>query len=91
MATPHVPDHRVRISFSPWDDCTFHDAFERAMSIVVTTDVDIDDRAAAQIAEALLHAEGYPTACVEYTRSVDDLMHGRARWLVWRDGPPAPH
>lgn len=83
-------EHRVRIRVLPWDDFEFHSAFERACDDVRGSGIVLDSRAAAEKCEAVLRSEGFPTAGIEYSRTVDDVLHGVAQWLVRRDGRPVP-
>ena len=80
-------EHRVRIKVLQWDDAEFTAAFERALGVVKWADVSLDSRAAADRVEALLRDGGFPSATVDFTRSVDDVLRGVAHWLVQRDGP----
>ena len=83
-------EHRVRIRVLPWDDFEFHSAFERVCDEVRGSGIVLDSWAAAERCEAALRSEGIPTAGIEYSRTVNDVLHGVAQWLVRKDARPVP-
>ena len=73
----------------PWDDQAFVRAVEAARDQVHAEGLTINGPAAAGRAEALLRQAGYPNACINCERTVEEAMAHVAHWTVRRDGPPA--
>ena len=71
----------------PWDDRDFVHAVEAARDQVHAEGLVINDPKAAARAEALLRAAGYPAACINCDRTVEEAMAHAAHWTVRRDGP----
>ncbi len=78
---------RVKIHVVDWDDPRFVVALQHAWKGIVSCGVDLDSPVAASRCETMLHDAGFPTAEVNYDRSVDDIAAGVATWVVRRDGP----
>ena len=77
------------VKIDPWDDQAFVRAVEAARDQVREEGLVINGPRAAARAEALLRAAGYPNACVNCERTVEEAMAHHAHWTVRRDGPPA--
>jgi hypothetical protein len=71
----------------PWDDRDFVRAVEAARDQAHAEGLTINGPRAAARAEALLREAGYPAACVNCERSVDEALVHAAHWTVRRDGP----
>ena len=77
----------LRIRIEPWDDPAFVRAVEAARDQVRAEGLTINGPKAAAHAEALLRAAGYPLACINCDRTVEEALTHTARWTVRRDGP----
>ena len=84
-------EHRIKVRLDPWDDPSFHAAFEGACDRVRGEGIELDSRAAAERTEVLLRAAGYPEASVDYeSRTVDEVLLHVAHWIVRRSAPAMP-
>ena len=79
----------LSVKMIPWDDRDFVRAVEAARDLVHDVGLVINGPRAAARAEALLRAAGYPNACINCERTVDEAMAHAAHWTVRRDGPAA--
>jgi hypothetical protein len=79
----------LSVKIIPWDDEAFVRAVEAARDRVHAEGLTINGPRAAERAEALLREGGYPSACVNCDRTVEEAMAHIAHWTVRRDGPPA--
>ena len=79
----------LSVKFIPWDDREFVRAVEAARDQVHDEGLVINGPAAAARAEALLRGAGYPDACVNCERTIEEAMAHVAHWTVRRDGPAA--
>ncbi len=76
-------EQHVKIVIAEWDDRDFVRSFESAL-VTACASHDIGRPETARSVEHALHDHGYPAASVECTRSVDDVLAARARWVVRR-------
>ncbi len=79
-------DHRLRVTVIPWQDRAFVRALDAVCGTIAAECLDIDSPTAAARAQRALRADGFPDAVVDYRRTVDDVLHGRAAWIVRRGG-----
>ncbi len=80
-------EHHLRVNVVPWQDREFVHELDAVCARIAADHVDLDSSGAAVRAQRALRADGYPRAVVEYHRTVDDVLHARAEWIVRRDGP----
>jgi hypothetical protein len=81
-------EHRVRLMVVPWQDRAFVRELDAICADLTADHVELDSTTAADRAQRVLREGGYPRAVVEYHRTVDDVLHARADWVVRRDGRP---
>lgn len=79
---------RLEAKLIPWDDPAFVAAFERVRATLQAEGaLDGSCQAAALRAQELLRQAGFSAATVDCVRTVDDVLHRTAHWIVRRDGP----
>jgi hypothetical protein len=78
----------LSVKIVPWDDQAFVRAVEAARDQVHAEGLTINGPRAAARAETLLRQAGYPDACINCERTVEEAMAHVAHWTVRRDGPP---
>ena len=76
----------LSLKIIPWDDGAFVRAVEAARDQVHAEGLTINGPRAAARAEALLREAGYPNACINCQRTVEEAMAHAAHWTVHRDG-----
>jgi len=81
---PAVLERRVKVRVVEWDDPEFLAAVNLALEQAAIEASGIDGCAAAEIAQRVLRANGYPAAVVSYSRTVDEVLHQVAHWVVRR-------
>lgn len=82
---------RLEAKLVPWDDPAFVAAFERVRAILEAEGALAGScEAAALRAQALLREAGFGAATVDCVRTVDDVLHSTAHWIVRRDGAGGP-
>jgi len=81
---PAVFERRVKIRVVEWDDPEFLVAVNQALEEAAIQASGIDGCAAAEIAQQVLRAAGYPAAVVSYWRTADEAHHQVAHWTVRR-------
>lgn len=82
---------RLEAKLVPWDDPAFVAAFERVrVTLQAEGALNGSCQAAALRAQELLRQAGFPAATVECVRTVDDVLHRTAHWIVRRDGSAGP-
>jgi hypothetical protein len=79
----------LRVRIIPWDDSDFVHAVEAARDQAHAEGLLINGPRGAARAEQHLRAAGYPKACVNCDRTVEEAMAHAAIWTVRRDGPEA--
>jgi hypothetical protein len=77
-------EHRVQLRVEDWDDVAFREAVDRAWAMIRLGPDDADSITAATHLQLLLRAAGYPQACVEIHRTVDEALHHVAHFDVSR-------
>ena len=76
----------IKARIKPWDDPAFVRAFETARDAIEGVSDHADAPAAAAEVERRLRASGYPLACVEVDRTVNEALAHTSHWTVSRDG-----
>jgi len=79
-----MADCKVKIKVVEWDDRDFVAAIDGAWQGASAQASDVDAFETAQRAQDLLRGSGFPTAVIEYSRSVDEAMSHIAHWTVRR-------
>ncbi len=79
-------EHRLRVMVVPWQDEGFVRRLQEACTAIGRDRLEVSSRKAAERVQAALRQAGYPQAVVEYHPSADDILEGRAAWVVLRDG-----
>ncbi len=79
-------DSNVKIQVVEWKDQAFVAVVEAACQSLRETGMRMDTIEAAQAVQDTLRAQGYPSAIVEFHKSVDEALSGVAHWRVVRDG-----
>jgi hypothetical protein len=81
--------HSVKLV--PWDDREFVLAYERAAAELRTAGIELHEPSAPMELQRRLRADGYPDATCWCERTVENVLAGRARCVVSRDGgAPTP-
>jgi hypothetical protein len=78
-------EHRVELTIVDWDDLPFREAVEGAWGRIRHGKVDADSTTAAAHLQLLVRAAGYPTACVEVHRTVDEALCHVSHFEVRRE------
>lgn len=78
-------DCRVRIKVVDWQDRDFVAALDADLRKALLDGIDADCVAVADRVQRMLRSDGYPTARIDYTRSVADVLARVANWTVRRD------
>ena len=79
--------HSVKLI--PWDDREFVQAYERAAAELAAEGIGLHQAAAPVELQRRLRAGGYPEAVCWCERTSDNILAGRARCVVSRDGSHA--
>jgi hypothetical protein len=75
---------KLKVRLEAWDDPAFRTAFEEARTEVVAEGIPLDTQDAAQRAQRLLAAAGYPDVHIDVERTVDEALRHVVHWTVHR-------
>ena len=79
--------HSVKLI--PWDDREFVQAYERAAAELAAEGIGLHQAAAPVELQRRLRADGFPEAVCWCERTPENILSGKARCVVARDGSHA--